>query len=415
MNLFRHLLLWTLVAVAGALLAQVLIAEPGRVVVRYGGLDYATSLGGALILGTLGAFALWLLWTLLTLPLRAWRRRRERTVRQRFGDGLLALHEGRWERAERLLAQSSGEAPYATAARVGAARATAARGDAAADARHLTALQDAHPAAHGVLLAERALAAGDARAALDALAAIPGAPPPRALVLQADALAQAGRAGEAWGMLGALRQQQALDPAALAAREQAWAAQALREAVDANALADLWDRIGDTLQRSPDAVTAYAERAAALRWEDAACASLEQAIDAAWNPELAAAYGALPVGQLERRRGHAERWRQAHPSSPGALLGLARVLIAERQWPQAEALLHRAVAQGGGADVWETLGHGYADAGDEANARRCLANALRALRGEPAQPLPGRDLRQQIADAAAIEDRDTHGLPRLRD
>ena len=43
MNLFRHLLLWTLVAVAGALLAQVLIAEPGRVVVRYGGLDYATN------------------------------------------------------------------------------------------------------------------------------------------------------------------------------------------------------------------------------------------------------------------------------------------------------------------------------------------------------------------------------------
>jgi len=415
MNLFRHLLLWTLVAVAGALLAQVLIAEPGRVLVRYGGLDYATSIGGALILGALGAFALWLLWTLLTLPLRMWRRRRQRTVRQRFGDGLLALHEGRWERAERLLAQSSGEPPYAVAARTGAARAARERGDAAADARHLAALHDAHPAAHGVLLAERALAAGDAAAALDALAAIPGAPPPRALVLQADALARSGRTGEAWGMLGALRQQQALDPAALAARERTWAAQALREAADANALADLWDRIGEPLQRNPDAVLAYAERAAALRWEEAACASLEQAIDAAWSPDLAAAYGALAVGQTERRRSHAERWLKAHPSSPGALLGLARVLIADRQWPQAEALLHRAVAQGGGAEIWEALGHGYAEIGDEPAARRCLANALRALRGAPTEPLPGRDLRQRIADAAAVEDRDAHGLPRLRE
>lgn len=415
MNLFRHLLLWTLVAVAGALLAQVLIAEPGRLLLRYDGMDYATSLGGALILGTLGAFALWLLWTLLMLPLRVWRRRRERTVRQRFGDGLLALHEGRWDRAERLLAQSSAEPAYATVAAIGAARAATARGDAAADARHVATLQEMHPAAHGLLLAERALAVGDTRAALDALTAIPGVPPPRALVLQADALAQTGRAGEAWGMLGALRQQQALEPAALAARERVWAAQALREAADANALADLWDRIGGTLQRSPDAVTAYAERAAALRWEEAACSSLEQAIDADWTPELAAAYGALPVGQLERRRGHAERWRQAHPSSPGALLGLARVLIADRQWPQAEALLHRAVAQGGGAEVWETLGQGYADIGDEAQARRCLANALRALRGDAAEPLPGRDLRQQIADAAAVEDRDAHGLPRLRE
>lgn len=415
MNLFRHLLLWTLVAVAGALLAQVLIAEPGRVLVRHDGLDYTTSVGGALILGGLAALALWLLWTLLTLPLRVWRRRRERTVRQRFGDGLLALHEGRWERAERLLAQSSGDRLYAVAAHAGAARAARERGDAEADARHLAALREAHPAAHAVLLAERALAAGDAAAALDALAAVPGAPPPRALALQADALAQSGRAGEAWGMLGALRQQQALEPAALAARERDWAAQALREAADANALADLWDRIGEPLQRSPDAVLAYAERAAALRWEEAACASLEQAIDAAWSPELAAAYGALPVGQLERRRGHAERWLKAHPGSPGALLGLARVLIADRQWPEAEALLHRAVAQGGGAEAWETLGHAFADADDAPNARRCLANALRALRGAPTEPLPGRDLRQQIADAAAIEERDAHGLPRLRE
>ena len=35
-------------------------------------------------------------------------------------------------------------------------------------------------------------------------------------------------------------------------------------------------------------------------------------------------------------------------------------------------------------------------------------------RGEAAQELPGRDLRQQIEAGAAIEERDEHGIPRLR-
>ena len=42
------------------------------------------------------------------------------------------------------------------------------------------------------------------------------------------------------------------------------------------------------------------------------------------------------------------------------------------------------------------------------------ANALRSQRGEETLALPGRGMRQQIADTAAIEERDEHGLPRLR-
>ena len=39
---------------------------------------------------------------------------------------------------------------------------------------------------------------------------------------------------------------------------------------------------------------------------------------------------------------------------------------------------------------------------------------LRSQRGEALLDLPGRDLRQQIADTAAIEERDEHGMPRLK-
>jgi HemY protein len=123
----------------------------------------------------------------------------------------------------------------------------------------------------------------------------------------------------------------------------------------------------------------------------------------------------LPTTAPETRRAQVERWLQAHPESPAALLALAHLQRGTMPWPVAEDTLHRAVAQGGGAAAWEALGDGYTSAGDPDTARHCYANALRATRGEAPDPLPNRDLRQQIVDEAAIEVRDEHGVPRLRE
>ena len=113
----------------------------------------------------------------------------------------------------------------------------------------------------------------------------------------------------------------------------------------------------------------------------------------------------------DTRRAQLERWLAAHPESPATLRALAGL----QPWPTAEATLHRAVAQGGGAAAWEGLAEGYAAAGDAETARLAYANALRATRGEPTIELPNRGLRDRIRDEAAIEVRDEHGVPRLRE
>ena len=61
--------------------------------------------------------------------------------------------------------------------------------------------------------------------------------------------------------------------------------------------------------------------------------------------------------------------------------------MAQDRWPDAEAALHRAIALGAGADAWETLGDGLAAHGDDALARQCYANALRASRGDAVLPV----------------------------
>ncbi len=415
MNLFRNVLFWIVLALAGALIAQLLVQDPGYVLVRYGGNDYTTNVPKAIALLLLALAVLWLLWKLVNLPFAAMRRHRRRQSRARLIDGFDALHRGEWTRAEKLLEQAAQERDALAVGRVGAARAAWSRGDETAARAHLSAVGADHPASRAIAEAEFALTQDRAAEALSILDAPSATPlPPRGLVLRGEALAALGRSGEAYGTLGALRQQHALSNDRLAALEAQWAAESLREAADANVLADRWEALPKPLRNDPAAVAAYAERASAMRWDEAAAKSVEQALDARWDESLAALYGRLPVGRFDQRRAVAERWLQPHPASPALLLTLARLSRAQGQWPQAEQYLHRALAQGANSEAWEELGEGFAQAGDEKLARLCYANALAAARGEATHPLPGRDMRQTIFDQAVVEERDEHGVPRLR-
>lgn len=416
MKLFRNLLFWLVLALLGALAAQILLQDPGMVLVRYRGTDYRTSVAAALGMLVLGLFVLWLLWKLVTLPFRAWHGRRDRQSRARLIDGMGALHEGHWSRAEKLLTQAAADRDAEAVARVGAAHAADARGDEAAAAKHLEAFGERHATARALATAERAMAQGrptDALVALDAPAAQPL--PPRGLALRAEALSVSGLNAQAYGLLGPMRKQQALPDARLDELEERWAEATLREADDANVLAERWEALPKALKSEPGVVAAYADRAAALRWDEAALKSLEQALDTRWNEDLAAQYGRLPVGRLEQRQDKAGHWLEAHPSSPALLLTLARLARQQGNRTRAEEYLHRALAQGAGGEAWEELGHGFADAGDENLARLSYANALRSQRDEPPVELPGRDLKQKIHDSAASEERDEHGMPRLRE
>ncbi|HEU4992116.1 MAG TPA: heme biosynthesis HemY N-terminal domain-containing protein [Luteimonas sp.] len=384
MNASRnHLMSWLVVALLAVLAGQWLLADPGAVLVRFRGYDYTTTVAAAVIWTAVALFALWLLVKLVTLPFRSWRAHRDRRARARLGEGLEALHRGHYDRAGKLLVAAADESDIEAGARLAAVRAAIARGDHAAANAQLAALGERHATERAIAAAELALddhRPTDALVALDAPAAQPL--PPRGLALRALAFAANGQAAQAYGLLGTLRQQQALPPSRLDELQERWAAGLLREADDANVLAERWERLPKSLRAEPIVAGAYAERAAALNWDEAATRAIEQALDTRWDEGLAARYGTLPVTRLEQRRAAVDRWLRDHPSSPALLLARARLARAQGDWPDAEASLHRAIAQGAGADAWEELGHGLAAHGDDALARQCYANALRAARGE---------------------------------
>src|SRR5690606_10933486 len=146
MTLIRNLVLWTLLAAAGALLAWMALgSDHGHVLVRYGGYDCTTTLVNAIAIALGIAVALGLLVWLLGLPFRTWHRRRELQTRASLGEGLEALHQGRYTEADRLLARAVQEPHAEAAARVASAHAAHARGDLARARSELDAFGDRHP------------------------------------------------------------------------------------------------------------------------------------------------------------------------------------------------------------------------------------------------------------------------------
>lgn len=412
MILFRNVLVWLLLAVLGAVLVQLLLQDPGYVLVRYRGTDYSATLAVAVGLLLAALFLLGLLWVLLRLPFRLWRRGRRRRARAQLVEGLLASERGNYLRASQLLQQAAEDPAAEGVARTHAARAAFARGDDVAGQTLLEGFDNRHAGLRAMTLAEHALARRQPGLALDALDAAPAQPlPPRGLWLRAQALAAGGRASEAYGLLGALRQQQALPADESDAVPARWAAQALREAGDGNAVAGLWDALPPALRADREVAAAYAGRAAALGWHEAATGSIEQALDAGWDEALATLYGQLGVDRLDHRHAQLERWLQARPASPALLIAAARIDQRQGRWLAAEDSLQRALEVGAGAPAWEALGDGAAHLGDHARARHCYANALRELRGEAAAE-PAEQAAEEAA-AAHVETRDPYGTPRL--
>ena len=412
MNFYRSLLWWLFLAGLGALAYHVLAPDLGEVVVRWHRQTLTTTVAFFLVAWGVLWFGLWTLWYLVRLPFHAWRRLARRQARTRLATGLIALHEGRWARAESLLAAAAEEPESRSAALLGAREAALRRDDRVAAAKHLTALAAHDAAAAALLAAEAQLDAGDAAGAVATLQpfAERRTLSPRGRVLHVEALRRAGQAAAALDRFAELRSEPSLPNETLAPLEAHVVADALAQAPDIDALATRWQGLAPRLRELPAAVAAYARRAVALGREDQADAALAEALEARWDPDLVRVYGELPP---DGRRERAEAWLAAHPDDPQLLLTLGRLSAGERMWARAEEQLHRALAHGGGSDAWEMLGAVHSAQGDSARAELAYANALRVARGMPALPAD-RTLREQIASEAVAELRNEHGLPLLR-
>jgi len=409
------LLVLLIVACAAAFGWQWLALDAGAVSIRAGNWYIDTTLLFAII----ALFVLWgLLGGLLRLlrwPLRSWTRRRRQRGRERVAAGLTALAEGDHRRALRELDRAAHHAELRAPALLATARAAHARGDheraqAALDA----AAQDA-PAAVLTLRARFLLEEGKADAALALLKPQAAAKnlPPAAWRQLAEAALLCGDHASAAQAVDVLARHETQTPAAVERLRARVLSAALGDAADAEQLNRLWSDLPRAQRSVPEALAAYARRAAALGQVLAAMDEIETGLRKNWSERLVHVYGELGPAHADARVQRAESWLVAHPDSPELLLTLGRLCIQNQLWGKAREYLERGLVFAPSAALWEALGDCRAAQQAPEDAATCYRNALALARGEPTQPLAESPRAPLDTRASIREERSEHGVPRL--
>ncbi|MGY3041210.1 HemY protein [Rhodanobacter sp. TND4EL1] len=413
---------WILLAVVAAALAAFgwhwVAEDPGYVLLRLRGWKVETTVVAAIVILLLAWALLTSLWRLLRWPFGAMSRRHRRLSQQRLGEGLVALIEGRHGDAERDLNRASRLDSLRGPALLASAEAASRRGE---PGRALEALDQAAqsvPQAARVLRARVLRRDGKPAEAMALLApeADKGTLTPggwRELVQAALATGDIRRARDA---LAPLQKSGALGHRAYAALETQVLAAAIGAAPDGAALNAMWSQWPKAQRRVPAVVDAYARRAAGFGLVLPAMDEVESALRREWSPLLIETYGSLSGDDVEARLRRAEGWLDAHPNDAQLLLTLGRMCVRLKVWGKAHQYLQRSLALVPSAAAWEALGEAFAGQGDAAQAQRCYRNALALGRGEAVMPLAqSANPMQPDTHPIAIEERDVHGMPRLRE
>ncbi len=417
MNLWRWILLLVAVAAIAAFGWHWVAEDPGYVLVQLRGWQAEMSVVAATV-------ALLVIWGLLTVawrlarwPFGALSRRHRRISRQRLGDGLVALMEGRHGDAERDLNRASRLDTLRGPALLASAEAASRRGE---HGRALEALAEAGqsaPRAARVLRARVLRRDGKAAEAVALLApeADAGTLSPGGWRELAIASLETGDFRRAREALEPIQKSGALGARNYAALEAQVLTASLRAATDGAALNQLWSQLPKQQRRAPAAVDAYARAAAGFGMVLPAMDEVESALRREWSPQLIETYGMLGDDSLDARLRRAEAWLDAHPNDPCLLLTLGRMCVRLKLWSKAHPYLERSLALKPTAEAWEALGDAYAGEGDEPLARQCYRNALALHRGAAATPLPQDKLLGPRLDTRpiAVEERSEHGVPRL--
>lgn len=415
MKLWMSILILLVVAVAAALGWQWVVADPGYVLIRLRGTSIETSLVFAVCAVLLLWVALGLGLRLLAWPRRAWGRIQLRRAREDLASGMAAFAEGRYLHAERRLAKAARNDAVRGPALLAMARAAHLRGD---DAEAARCLDQAAAAAPDAVLALRARFLNERGRHAEALALLkPQADKTRLAPVGLQALIESALAADdaqaAIDALPALARSQSLADVTFAKLETRVLEHALGVAASAERLNAQWSALGRNQRRQPRLIAAFARRAAHFGQTLAAMDAIESALRHEWNETLALAYGELGPAELGARTRHAEAWLAVAPNSAHLLTTLGRLCRDQKLWGKGIDYLERAVEIADLAPSWEALGDCHAGAGQEGLAARCYANALRRQRGAASVALAGRQSTRVDTRAVVVEERDSHGVPRL--
>jgi len=383
---------------AGALLAQFLLADAGYVAVRFAGYLFEMSAVTFVLVLIAGGFLVRLLVRVFNAR-RLWRQaqaqRRQDRARKSLARGLLEMSEGEWSASEETLTRAARDAEIPAAHYLVAARAAELQGATQRRDELLAKAVEVSPERRApalIMQAEIYLKHKQYQAALATLNQLEasGEQSARGVMLLARIYRQTGD----WEKL------QALEPRLRSTRgiSTAFADETVAQiyldrlkaagtAADAKPLELAWKDMPKSLSQRPEIMVAYARAAMACDQHEAAETELRKFLNKQWDEAVVLAYGELdpeePLVALER----AEEWLPQHSEDAALLLSCARLCMRAELYGKARSYLETSLAIRPRLEAYHLLAGLMEQLGERDRAVKALNDALvHAMGRKPTLP-----------------------------
>lgn len=368
MKIIKMGLLVVLLLLAAWLTPQ-LLRNPGLIQIELLGYQIQMTAIAAGILLLLVVVAIGLIYGLLKAPQKAVKHLSANHSRKKFARGLLALSEGKWAHAEKLLLASAQKSPTPELSYMAAARAAVAQHDLTRAEAHLDQAEAVidNPLTVDLTRCEIWIKSGQAERALPLLDMILKTYPnnPRAVHL----LTEASQLTQDWNRLQelipkaeklALINHQKSNQLKQQVTQERFAA-----AANQQELSDIWQGLNKK-QQSHYSHT-YCENGLRLGAYQDITSHIEKAQKYHFDDQLVAYWSQLPHN-LNHRLKVAEKWLVQHPKRPSVLLCNAKLHVAKKNWDKAESLLLEVLKRAPSAEVNQLLGMIYQETGQNDKA-----------------------------------------------
>ena len=364
--------------------------DAGFVVIGYAGKVFRTSFAFFVVLLVVGIVAVYFTWRflyqILTMRTRwiGWsgNYRRKRSQRA-LGNGLLALAEGDFNRAERLLSRGADDETAAAIRYLGAAEAAQAQNAAERRDNYLSLAHDAMPSAEvavGIKRAEMQLVNEQYEQARATLAYLADRHPDnkQVLSLQQRAYLETDDFDALLSLLPALRRHGVFTPERMGALESQTATALLSKPYTAvDDLHEIWHRLPKTCRSRSNCITLYVKQLTALGHHEDAEVLLRKYIGRDWHPDLIRQYGEVRVPKALQQMQRAEVWLVTRTEDPDLLLTVAKLCINAEQWGKARSYLDRLIGLAPSPMAYRLLAEVFEQADDPDAANQCQREGLR--------------------------------------
>lgn len=331
-------------------------------------------------------------------------RGKERRARRRTTQGLLALAEGNWPQARKLLEASAGQADTPLINYLAAAQAAFECGDHEAVDDLLRRAFESTPGsdmAVGITQAQLQLAGNRLEQALATLIRLRKQTPhhPFVLKLLKNTYVRLEDWRELSKLLPELRKRELLEREELELLERTtWhnllqraAEECRRQSVGGRDLAPLtrlWDELPGFLRRDEHTIREYARLLAQLGDEAQAETLLRKVLRNHWSDELINLYGRIQGRKPDEQLLVAERWLQDRPNNAELLLALGRLSLRNELWGKAREYFETSLKLRRSRETMAELSRLNAHMGDEKASMNLLMQGLVRESGLPDLPMP---------------------------